>query len=123
MDTWTRTHPGYSVSRHKHGQLAFVLVLATHLNRTDHTSELLTSRRGQMFVRFVHEQIITCGLYQPPGNGDLRKALIAEWTSATQRALESHRASDTLLKRAIILRHLTSAKTTLSEHKMSGSGR
>ncbi|KAK7043852.1 hypothetical protein VNI00_008017 [Paramarasmius palmivorus] len=50
--------------RHRYERLAFILVLAKHINRTDRTSVLITSKRGQEFIRFIHNEILIQQLYR-----------------------------------------------------------
>ncbi|ESK88822.1 hypothetical protein Moror_17100 [Moniliophthora roreri MCA 2997] len=88
-EAW-KPHPGRQEREHDLERIVLVVVLARHLCRTDCTSELLTSRRGQGFIRFVHEQIISRRLYKPYRAGDSyrRHALKLEWIKAIQRARE-----------------------------------
>ncbi|KAI3613118.1 hypothetical protein WG66_001439 [Moniliophthora roreri] len=87
-DAW-RTHPGYNEYRHNHQRLPFIVALTRHLNRRDRVSELLTSSRGQEFIRFIHEQVTSRRLYQSTWDSNIkRRSLMSEWTKATQRARE-----------------------------------
>ncbi|KAI3622527.1 hypothetical protein WG66_016075 [Moniliophthora roreri] len=87
-DAWG-SWSGYPEVRHDNERLAFILALTKHLKRSDRTSALLTSNRGQRFIRFVHDEIISRRLYQPPPWGDvLRHLLMLEWVSATRRTQE-----------------------------------
>uniref|UniRef100_A0A0W0G974 DUF6535 domain-containing protein n=1 Tax=Moniliophthora roreri TaxID=221103 RepID=A0A0W0G974_MONRR len=51
--------PGYDEGRHNHERRAFMEALANHINRKDRVSALLTSKRGQGFIRFIHNDAIT----------------------------------------------------------------
>ncbi|EEB90491.1 hypothetical protein MPER_11295 [Moniliophthora perniciosa FA553] len=51
--------PGYDGSRYDDERVAFIETLVKHINRTDRVSELSTSKRGQAFIRFIHNQLIT----------------------------------------------------------------
>ncbi|KAK7043847.1 hypothetical protein VNI00_008012 [Paramarasmius palmivorus] len=78
-----------SEDKHSSERLAFVLALARHINRTDHTSAsaLITSRRGQEFMRFINQEIITQALY----NG--KSFARAEWVRAIERTREAGKLS------------------------------
>ena len=54
---------GNDNSRHALEHYAFVQVLAKHINRTDRTSVLITSKRGRVFIRFIHNEIIVQRIY------------------------------------------------------------
>ncbi|KAK7017076.1 hypothetical protein VNI00_018706 [Paramarasmius palmivorus] len=68
--------------RHRDERLAFTLVLAKHINCTDHTSVLITSKRGREFIRFIHHEIITQWIYSSVCIDD------AEWLRAIERTRE-----------------------------------
>ncbi|KAK7037843.1 hypothetical protein VNI00_010804 [Paramarasmius palmivorus] len=70
-------------STHYSERLAFVLVLAKHINRTDRTSVLITRKRGQEFIRFIHHEIITKGVYH-----DCFAFDNVEWLRAIKRTRE-----------------------------------
>ncbi|KAI3605710.1 hypothetical protein WG66_012029 [Moniliophthora roreri] len=83
------TRPGYNEERHGMECLAFISALAHHLNRTNFTSYVATSTCGQVFIRFVHDQILSRRLYE---TRDLRyfdrQKLSSRWTRVTQRIIE-----------------------------------
>ncbi|KAK7037813.1 hypothetical protein VNI00_010774 [Paramarasmius palmivorus] len=82
-----RARPKNDELRHYCECLAFLVALSS----TDSIpSELLVRRRGQASLRFVHEQIISCHLYQHSSalEKEERKLLMSEWTRATARARE-----------------------------------
>ncbi|KAK7030297.1 hypothetical protein VNI00_014219 [Paramarasmius palmivorus] len=54
---------GYDEKRHNEERVAFAIALALHICNSDPPSVLLTSQRGQAFIRFVHHEIIRRGLY------------------------------------------------------------
>ncbi|KAK7017013.1 hypothetical protein VNI00_018762 [Paramarasmius palmivorus] len=66
--------------QHHHERLAFVWVLAKHINCTDRTSVLMTSKRGREFIRFIHHEIITQWMY--------RGAKFDEWLRAIEKTQE-----------------------------------
>ncbi|ESK89483.1 hypothetical protein Moror_16113 [Moniliophthora roreri MCA 2997] len=77
--------------RHDLERLAFVVALTRHINRTDCTSELLTSRRGHEFIRFVNNQVVVRRLYKRRGSRDYAEsqtALMSQWSQATRKARE-----------------------------------
>ncbi|KAI3609999.1 hypothetical protein WG66_007296 [Moniliophthora roreri] len=84
------THPGYDGECHDKERLAFISALTHHLNRTDFTSYVATSTRGQEFIRFVHDQILSRRLYETPywDASFHRQELLSKWTRATQRIIE-----------------------------------
>ncbi|KAK7037837.1 hypothetical protein VNI00_010798 [Paramarasmius palmivorus] len=51
-------------NRHLFERIAFISAFARHIKGTDRTSVLITSKQGQEFIRFIHNQIITQGLYR-----------------------------------------------------------
>ncbi|ESK87589.1 hypothetical protein Moror_1968 [Moniliophthora roreri MCA 2997] len=55
---------GYDERRHNDERRAFVEALANHINRQGRISELLTSKRGQTFIRFIHNEILTRRLFR-----------------------------------------------------------
>ncbi|ESK93820.1 hypothetical protein Moror_13070 [Moniliophthora roreri MCA 2997] len=57
-------HPGYNEQRHNEERLAFISALMRHLSRTNFTSYVATSTRGQKFIRFVHGRVISQRLYR-----------------------------------------------------------
>ncbi|KAK7046055.1 hypothetical protein VNI00_007050 [Paramarasmius palmivorus] len=83
-DAWSTQWPGYDEGRHNRERLAFVLALSRHINTTSRVSILLTSSRGQRFIRFIHNQIISRRLYEPT---DLLgpEVLMLEWTKSIIR--------------------------------------
>ncbi|ESK83416.1 hypothetical protein Moror_15601 [Moniliophthora roreri MCA 2997] len=70
--------PGYDERRHNAERLAFAQALADHINRKDSVSALLTSKRGQAFIRFIHNEVVT-------RRWPSKKGL---WYQATKRAQE-----------------------------------
>ncbi|KAI3605694.1 hypothetical protein WG66_012031 [Moniliophthora roreri] len=83
------THPGYNEERHDRERLAFISALANHLNDTDFTSYVTTSTRGQEFIHFVHDQIVSRRLYEPfDWDPHARRELMSTWNRATQRMKE-----------------------------------
>ncbi|KAK7014457.1 hypothetical protein VNI00_019351 [Paramarasmius palmivorus] len=70
--------------RHFDERLAFVRVLAKHINYTDRTSVLITSKQGREFIRFIHHEIITQRL-------DVYAPLFdrVEWLRAIERIREA----------------------------------
>ncbi|ESK83569.1 hypothetical protein Moror_12082 [Moniliophthora roreri MCA 2997] len=70
--------PEYDGGRHEGERVAFVLALANHINRTDRVSVLLTSKRGQAFIRFIHNEVVA------------RRWVLDEmpWSQAIRRARE-----------------------------------
>ncbi|ESK83823.1 hypothetical protein Moror_13533 [Moniliophthora roreri MCA 2997] len=56
--------PGYDEERHDLERHVFMRVLANHINRKDRISALLTSKRGQAFIRFIHNEAITRRLFR-----------------------------------------------------------
>ncbi|KAI3620858.1 hypothetical protein WG66_006300 [Moniliophthora roreri] len=85
-DAW-RTHPSYNDHRHDRERLAFIVALSRHINRTDCSSVLLTSKRGQQFVGFIHNQIVCRDMHSPISSREtaLRRTLMSEWIRATER--------------------------------------
>uniref|UniRef100_A0A0W0GAY5 DUF6535 domain-containing protein n=1 Tax=Moniliophthora roreri TaxID=221103 RepID=A0A0W0GAY5_MONRR len=73
--------PGYDEGQHNVERQAFVEALADHINCTGRVSALLTSKRGQGFIRFIHNEAITRRLliYYPIGG---------TWPQAIKRAQE-----------------------------------
>ncbi|KAK7037842.1 hypothetical protein VNI00_010803 [Paramarasmius palmivorus] len=69
----------YDESLHRCERLAFICALAKHVNCTDRTSVLITSRRGQEFIRFIHNQIITQGIH---------RVVEPEWPRAIEKIRE-----------------------------------
>ncbi|EEB89285.1 hypothetical protein MPER_12633, partial [Moniliophthora perniciosa FA553] len=85
---WTHenTYIGYDKNRHNRERLVFMKALADHINRKDCVSALLTSKRGQAFVRFIHNEAITRRLVYRYGWG--LQGLRNTWSQAIQRAQE-----------------------------------
>ncbi|ESK86040.1 hypothetical protein Moror_9418 [Moniliophthora roreri MCA 2997] len=73
--------PGYDEEQHNGERWAFMEVLTDHINRTDRVSALLTSKRGQGFIRFIHNEAITRRL---PGHYPIYDT----WSQAVNRAQE-----------------------------------
>ncbi|KAK7037489.1 hypothetical protein VNI00_010981 [Paramarasmius palmivorus] len=69
-DCW-RPCPGYDEERHDKERMAFVAALARHIKHAKHT-ELLTSKRGQAFIQFIHNEIIVRRLYRKHFFWDVR---------------------------------------------------
>uniref|UniRef100_A0A0W0FHW9 DUF6535 domain-containing protein n=1 Tax=Moniliophthora roreri TaxID=221103 RepID=A0A0W0FHW9_MONRR len=70
--------PEYDEERHDGERQAFMQALADHINRQGRISALLTSKRGQAFIRFIHDQSITRQLLH----------IIYAWPQAIQTAQE-----------------------------------
>uniref|UniRef100_A0A0W0FHY2 DUF6535 domain-containing protein n=1 Tax=Moniliophthora roreri TaxID=221103 RepID=A0A0W0FHY2_MONRR len=81
FEQFWRPCPGYDEGRHDGERRAFMQALADHLNRTDRVSGLLTSIRGQAFIRFIHNEAITRRLLHHP-------LLMHAWPQAIKRAHE-----------------------------------
>uniref|UniRef100_A0A0W0GAW0 DUF6535 domain-containing protein n=1 Tax=Moniliophthora roreri TaxID=221103 RepID=A0A0W0GAW0_MONRR len=79
-ESW-KSCPGYDEEQHNVERWAFMGVLTNHINRTDRVSALLTSKRGQGFIRFIHNEAITRRLlgYYP---------IYGTWSQAINRAQE-----------------------------------
>ncbi|EEB91863.1 hypothetical protein MPER_09711 [Moniliophthora perniciosa FA553] len=92
-DAWT-AHPGYNENLHNDQRLAFIATLTRHINRTDQVSELLASSRGQEFIRFIHEEVISLRLYETFWRREHRMTFISEWTKATRRTQQIGNLSD-----------------------------
>ncbi|ESK87591.1 hypothetical protein Moror_1949 [Moniliophthora roreri MCA 2997] len=73
--------PGYDEERHDKERWAFMRALADHINRKDRVSALLTSKRGQAFIRYIHNEAIARRLSDGP-------YLIDSWPQAIERALK-----------------------------------
>ncbi|ESK84845.1 hypothetical protein Moror_14970 [Moniliophthora roreri MCA 2997] len=84
-ESW-KSPPEHNKYPHGHEQLAFVVALTRHLKRADRTSELMISKRGQTFLRFVDKEITLRGLLCPQywDKADLR-LLISEWKLVMRR--------------------------------------
>ncbi|KAK7037849.1 hypothetical protein VNI00_010810 [Paramarasmius palmivorus] len=76
--------------RHRKERTAFVSVLAKHINRTDHTSVLITSKRGRGFIRFIHNEIICQRLYAQSYwmSGHVIWFPLYQWQQAIERTRE-----------------------------------
>ncbi|KAK7030321.1 hypothetical protein VNI00_014243 [Paramarasmius palmivorus] len=61
-ESW-KPSPGYDEERHNEERVAFANGLAEHICRSDLPSVLLTSKRGQEFIRFINHEIIIRRLY------------------------------------------------------------
>ncbi|KAI3608431.1 hypothetical protein WG66_000950 [Moniliophthora roreri] len=87
------TPEGYNEKRHDGECLAFVYTLMRHLNHTDFTSYVATSIRGQEFIHFVHDQIISRRLLEPHRSWetDERRELMLAWSRVTRRVTEMGR--------------------------------
>uniref|UniRef100_A0A0W0G715 Uncharacterized protein n=1 Tax=Moniliophthora roreri TaxID=221103 RepID=A0A0W0G715_MONRR len=73
--------PGYDEERHDKERWAFMRALADHVDRTDRVSALSTSKRGQAFIRYIHNEAITRQLLHHP-------FLVTVWSLAIERVLE-----------------------------------
>ncbi|ESK80814.1 hypothetical protein Moror_15757, partial [Moniliophthora roreri MCA 2997] len=78
--------PGYDEERHNLEQRVFMRALADHINHKDRVSALLTSKRGQAFIRFIHNEavarrFVSSSLFDPYG-------LRGIWSQAIKRAQE-----------------------------------
>ncbi|ESK85794.1 hypothetical protein Moror_2407 [Moniliophthora roreri MCA 2997] len=79
--------PGYDEERYDNERWAFMKALANHINCKDRVSALLTSKRGQAFIRFIHNEAITRRLFFHDGFsgfGSFRDT----WTQAIERVQE-----------------------------------
>ncbi|KAI3605704.1 hypothetical protein WG66_012034 [Moniliophthora roreri] len=56
--------PKYDERRHDYERTTFMRALTGHIKRTDRVSALLTSKRGQAFIRFIHNEAITRQLFR-----------------------------------------------------------
>ncbi|KAI3621470.1 hypothetical protein WG66_009435 [Moniliophthora roreri] len=68
---------------------ASILALARHLTRADCVSELLVPEEGRRFIKFIHDEIIRCQLYQPRdwwNTVKMWKMLVLEWNHVIERA-------------------------------------
>ncbi|ESK81452.1 hypothetical protein Moror_15813 [Moniliophthora roreri MCA 2997] len=72
--------PGYDEERHDNERCVFMEALADHINREDRVSALLTSKRGQTFIRFIHDDAITRRLFF--------RFFWGKWSQAVERAQE-----------------------------------
>ncbi|KAK7062920.1 hypothetical protein VNI00_000418 [Paramarasmius palmivorus] len=83
-------YPGVEEERDE--RMAFILVLAEHINRTEGIpSEILRRKRGHAFLHHIHNQIILHGLYRSHPVLDIperRSNLMKEWRQAMQKAKE-----------------------------------
>ncbi|KAK7051411.1 hypothetical protein VNI00_004911 [Paramarasmius palmivorus] len=61
-ESW-KACPGYDEKRHNMERVAFANALAKHIYDSDQPLILLTSKRGQGFIRFIHNEIIIRRLY------------------------------------------------------------
>ncbi|EEB91436.1 hypothetical protein MPER_10201, partial [Moniliophthora perniciosa FA553] len=72
----------YDEERHHWERVAFTRALIDHIDRTDRVSVLLTSKRGQAFIRFIHNEVIA-------RRYDRRDFYIgSRWPQAIKRAQE-----------------------------------
>ncbi|ESK85796.1 hypothetical protein Moror_2409 [Moniliophthora roreri MCA 2997] len=76
--------PGHDEKRHNDERRAFMRALADHITRTGRVSELLTSKRGQAFIRFIHNEAITRRLVFYRGFG----GFVDIWSQAIKRVQE-----------------------------------
>uniref|UniRef100_A0A0W0FFZ5 DUF6535 domain-containing protein n=1 Tax=Moniliophthora roreri TaxID=221103 RepID=A0A0W0FFZ5_MONRR len=79
-ESW-KPYPEYDAERHDGERRAFMEALADHINRTGRVSALLTSKRGQAFIRYIHNEAITRRLFQD-------SFLMDTWHQAIVRVLE-----------------------------------
>ncbi|KAK7019710.1 hypothetical protein VNI00_017987 [Paramarasmius palmivorus] len=79
-DSW-KPSSGYDEERHNKERVAFANGLAVHICYSDPPSVLLTSKRGQEFIRFIHHEIIIRRLYS-------RDNLGYYWEDAIQKVRE-----------------------------------
>ncbi|KAK7013609.1 hypothetical protein VNI00_019475 [Paramarasmius palmivorus] len=80
--------PGYDEKRHNKERVAFANALAWHITHSDLPSVLLMSKRGQEFIRLIHNQIIIRQLYS---RGDF---WWTTWQGAIQKVQEVNKLSD-----------------------------
>ncbi|KAK7024457.1 hypothetical protein VNI00_016308 [Paramarasmius palmivorus] len=62
-DSW-KPSPGYDEERHNQERVAFVSALVEHIMDRDQPSVLLTSKKGQEFIRFIHNEFLIRQLYR-----------------------------------------------------------
>ncbi|KAK7024459.1 hypothetical protein VNI00_016310 [Paramarasmius palmivorus] len=79
-DSW-RPSIGYDEEKHDKERLAFANALARHICFSDRPSALLTSRRGQLFIRFIHNEMINRRFYR-----DL--FVWTEWQNTIEKVVE-----------------------------------
>uniref|UniRef100_A0A0W0G5T1 Uncharacterized protein n=1 Tax=Moniliophthora roreri TaxID=221103 RepID=A0A0W0G5T1_MONRR len=72
--------PGYDAERHDGERRAFMRALTDHINCKDRVSALLTSKRGQAFIRYIHNEAITRRL--------LHFNIIIDWHRVIEKAQE-----------------------------------
>ncbi|KAK7014454.1 hypothetical protein VNI00_019348, partial [Paramarasmius palmivorus] len=75
--------------RHQRELCAFVSALARHINRKDCVSQLLTSKRGQAFIKFIHNEVINQRLHH-----EFSATTHRDWPKAVKRAQEVGRLPD-----------------------------
>ncbi|KAK7037804.1 hypothetical protein VNI00_010765 [Paramarasmius palmivorus] len=75
--------------RHQRERCAFVSALARHINRKDCVSQLLTSKRGQAFIKFIHNEVINQRLHH-----EFSATTHRDWPKAVKRAQEVGRLPD-----------------------------
>ncbi|ESK86348.1 hypothetical protein Moror_5015 [Moniliophthora roreri MCA 2997] len=85
-ESW-KPRSGYDEERHDDERRAFMQALADHINRKDRVSALLTSKHGQAFIRFIHNEAITRRFVYRDFDGDLY-GLGGIWSQAIKRAQE-----------------------------------
>ncbi|ESK84866.1 hypothetical protein Moror_14941 [Moniliophthora roreri MCA 2997] len=76
-ESWA-PNPGCDEIRHKWEQQTFVRAVTRHIARTDRTSVLLTTARGQAFIRFIQNELIARQLYEDV-------FIVYKWPKAVQR--------------------------------------
>ncbi|KAK7030307.1 hypothetical protein VNI00_014229 [Paramarasmius palmivorus] len=85
-ESW-KPSPGYDEEQHNKERVAFANGLAEHIGHSDPSSVLSTSRRGQVFIRFIHNEIIIRRLYSH-GVGRWQIPLGRGWQAAIQKVQE-----------------------------------
>ncbi|EEB98454.1 hypothetical protein MPER_02031, partial [Moniliophthora perniciosa FA553] len=81
FEQYWKPYPGYDEERHAGERRTFMKALAKHINRTGRISELLTSKRGQAFIRFIHHEAIARRLFYYPVS-------LTRWDQAIRRTQE-----------------------------------
>ncbi|KAI3603443.1 hypothetical protein WG66_014307 [Moniliophthora roreri] len=77
--------PGYDEKRHDDERRVFMRALADHINHKDRVSALLTSKRGQAFIRFIHNEVIARHFVSRFDDSDPDSFI---WSRAIERAQE-----------------------------------
>ncbi|KAK7036779.1 hypothetical protein VNI00_011445 [Paramarasmius palmivorus] len=83
-EAWTACLSCGDDPRHEGERVAFIYALAGHINRTDHVSILITSKRGQEFIRAINHKLSEsdCIVLN-------QSSVRSQWSKAVQRAQEA----------------------------------